>query len=115
MSTGIQTTSDQLSTLNDPSIYVGNKDLCGCATACVPWRCCLTNEAHLLQQLKKKKKKKTVMAILKGVLEITSIVMRFVVGFFWHHDHQKVLKGCSLPFDRPMKTCDWVSVQLNCQ
>ncbi|CAD5168524.1 unnamed protein product [Musa acuminata subsp. malaccensis] len=38
MSTGSIPTSNQVSTLNDPSIYVGNKDLCGTS-----WRCCLSN------------------------------------------------------------------------
>ncbi|CAL9171755.1 unnamed protein product, partial [Musa hybrid cultivar] len=77
MSTGRIPTSNQLSTLNDPSIYVGNKDLCG-----TPLPVCPGDVAYRSLPPAAIEEEEDSDGELEGVLEITSIVMGFVVGFW---------------------------------
>ncbi|WOL17523.1 LRR receptor-like serine/threonine-protein kinase FLS2 [Canna indica] len=67
-------TSNQLQTLNDPSIYIGNKDLCG-----MPLAECPREEGPArggTQEGKNESDK------LETILNITSLIIGFVVGFW---------------------------------
>ncbi|XP_064979763.1 receptor-like protein EIX2 [Musa acuminata AAA Group] len=109
MSTGSIPTSNQLSTLNDPSIHVGNKDLCG-----TPLPVCPGDVAYRsLPPAAIEEGEEDSDGELEGVLEITSIVMGFVVGF-WSCFGIMIMKQSLRValFRLTDKTGDWVFVQL---
>uniref|UniRef100_A0A804KMK7 Leucine-rich repeat-containing N-terminal plant-type domain-containing protein n=1 Tax=Musa acuminata subsp. malaccensis TaxID=214687 RepID=A0A804KMK7_MUSAM len=102
-------TGNQLSTLNDPSIYVGNKDLCG-----KPLPVCPGDVAYRsLPPAAIEEEGEYSDGEFEGVLEITSIVMGFVVGF-WSCFGIMIMKQSLRValFRLTDKTGDWVFVQL---
>ncbi|CAL9089364.1 unnamed protein product [Musa acuminata var. zebrina] len=102
----IPTAGGQMSTfLGDPSIYDGNEYLCG-----TPLPECPGDAAH---QTIEEEEEKDSDGELEGVLEITSIVMGFVVGF-WSCFGIMIMKQSLRValFRLADKTGDWVFVQL---
>ncbi|KAG6511449.1 receptor-like protein 12 [Zingiber officinale] len=100
-------TGNQFSTFNDPSIYVGNKDLCG-----VPLSECPCDEAchqSLTPQVADEDREK-----LETLLKFVFIVMGFIVGF-WAYFAIIILKKSirDTLFQMMDKIYDWICVKLS--
>ncbi|WOK92555.1 LRR receptor-like serine/threonine-protein kinase FLS2 [Canna indica] len=92
-------TGSQFLTFNDPSIYVGNKDLCG-----LPLRECPSDAAIAEDEESDSDK-------LETVFLITSIIIGFVVGFWLSAGTLIIKHSIRIALFRWMdKICDWIYV-----
>lgn len=102
-------TGNQFSTFNDPSIYVGNKDLCG-----APLSGCPSDEAH--RQVRTPEAEagdEEDSEKLETLLKFVFIVMGFIVGF-WAYFGITILKKPirDTLFQMVDKIYDWMYVKL---
>ena len=72
------------------------------ATACVPWRCCLSKPTSCSNWRRRRRQWWRAWRCIRNYKHRHGI-RGGVLELFWHNDHQTVSKGCSLPFDRQ----DW--------
>ncbi|WOK92554.1 LRR receptor-like serine/threonine-protein kinase FLS2 [Canna indica] len=94
-------TDNQLSTFDDPSIYVGNKNLCG---EPLPDQCPNATATHSGDEESGDE--------LETILEITSTVVGFVVGFWLSMGIIIVKHSIRIALFRWMdKMCDWIYVK----